>query len=128
MTVIEKGIQVARQFFKPKLIEHVPGEKRVYQNILGTRTAYCTSEIPFQWYNGQGRPVFTESGTENCFVRVKSYLFGLIRKNMFKEDFLKILNHEFRIDGRVIGGGINRHDRAKVIANNLDTMQKRYMA
>lgn len=35
-----------KNFFKPNLIEHIPGEKRVYKSLFGTETTYTLTSRP----------------------------------------------------------------------------------
>lgn len=37
-------MSLASKFLKPKLIEYIPGQKRVYQNFFGTKTSYNLNE------------------------------------------------------------------------------------
>ena len=91
-----------RSLFRPKLVEHIPGKKRIYKNIIGTKTTYTLKDInPLESHcsNGNVKRVYisglpndmyeADRGAsvlledyplkETRFSKVKSYLFGLFK-------------------------------------------------
>ena len=75
MTVIRNVIQTAKQFFRPKLVEHTPGCKRVYKNCLGFKTKI---EKETSLVEGKNRVIST---TDNFFTRMTNPIISRIGMN-----------------------------------------------
>lgn len=145
MATIRNGIQAARQIFSPKLVEHIPGEKRVYRNFLGTKTTFSLKksnslvpvvEKPYDTIVLYGKNVpkdmYTKESLERTFnndipidtpiketffTKAKTYLFGLIRG---KSKTMETIN----IGDRIIARGELKDMSARSVGDQAITRER----
>ena len=122
---ISNFISFLKRGFKPKLIEHIPGERRTYQYWNGKLVSYRLDTKEGENYvrvkdifsrdDFDFRPMTTEeplyySSSDSFFSRMEGY--GVTIGERAKA---QIINHEIKANGRVIYSAKHGGKRSKTI-------------
>lgn len=136
-----------RKFFKPDLIEHIPGEKRVYKSLFGTETTYSLKSRPLSTesylrgtkvqaiiLNNMPSDMYMKGAqcnalpadtpiTETFFTKSKKYLFGLFDGNAKTIGTYNVANRAVlrgEIDKNAYGFNDGFHITKRLYGDNLE--------